>query len=114
MAVEAVKKGAIDFLQKPVCDQALLDKIQEALTIDAELRQKQADLDTVKEKLALLTPRERQVLEHIKTGKLNKTIAQDLGLSRKTVEVHRSHIMEKMEVESVTELLVLLNKTDQL
>ncbi len=114
MAVEAVKKGAVDFLEKPVGDQALLDKIQEALAKDIELRQKHAEQEAINEKWALLTPREREVLELVKAGKLNKIIAQDLGLSRKTVEVHRSHIMEKMKVESAAELLIFLNKTDQL
>jgi two-component system response regulator DctR len=114
MAVEAVKKGAVDFIEKPVGDQALLDKIQEALAKDVELRQKHAEQEAINEKLALLTPREREVLELVKVGKLNKVIAHELGLSRKTVEVHRSHIMEKMEVESAAELLILLNKTDQL
>lgn len=114
MAVKAVKKGAIDFLQKPVGDQALLDKVQEALAIGIELKQKQAERATMKEKLALLTPREHQILELIKAGKLNKVIAHELGLSRKTVEVHRSHIIKKMDVDSVAELLSLLYQIEHL
>jgi two-component system response regulator FixJ len=109
MAVEAVEKGAIDFLQKPVSDQTLLDKVQEALVIDIELRRKQAEREAMKEKLALLTPRERQVLELVKAGKLNKVIAHELGLSQRTVEVHRAGIMEKMEVDSLAELITLAN-----
>lgn len=112
LAVEAVKKGAVDFLEKPVGDQVLLDRVQEALAKDAELRECQAQQQVVLDKLVLLTNRERQVLDLMREGKPSKTIAFELGLSRKTVEVHRAHVMGKMNVESLAELMAILSKMD--
>jgi FixJ family two-component response regulator len=110
MAAEAFKKGAVDFIEKPFRNQALLEQIQVALAKDARFRQDQAKRQAVKAKLALLTSRERQVLDLVRAGKLSKVIARELGISQKTVDVHRSHIMEKMNAESVAELITLLNK----
>lgn len=112
LAVEAVKKGAVDFLEKPVGDQVLLDRVQEALAKDVELRERQAQQQVVLDKLVLLTNRERQVLDLMREGKPSKTIAFELGLSRKTVEVHRAHVMGKMNVESLAELMAILSKMD--
>lgn len=112
LAVEAVKKGAVDFLEKPVGDQVLLDRVQEALAKDAQQRQHQAEQQVVLDRLELLTKRERQVLDLMREGKPSKTIAFELGLSRKTVEVHRAHVMGKMNVESLAELMALLSRMD--
>jgi len=112
LAVQAVQKGAIDFLEKPVGDQALLDRVQEALAKDAEFRRRQAEQQVVLDRLALLTARERQVLDMMRQGKPSKTIAFELELSRKTVEVHRAHVMGKMNTESLAELMAILTKID--
>ena len=112
LAVEAVKKGAVDFLEKPVGDQILLDRVQEALAKDAQVRERKAEQQIVLDKLELLTNRERQVLDLMREGKPSKTIAFELGLSRKTVEVHRAHVMGKMNVESLAELMALVGKID--
>jgi two-component system response regulator DctR len=109
MAVEAVRKGAFDFLEKPVGDQRLLDRVQEALAKDAELRQQRTEQEVAAARLALLTPRERQVLELVRAGKLNKVIASELGVSESTIERHRASVMEKMQVDSVAELVTLVN-----
>jgi FixJ family two-component response regulator len=112
MAAEAFKKGAIDFIEKPVRAQALLDRVDEALEKDCRFVQRQAQREEIKAMLALLTSRERQVLDLVRAGKLSKIIAGELGISQKTVDVHRSHVMEKMKVESVAELITLVNKAD--
>jgi two-component system response regulator FixJ len=112
MAVEAVKKGAVDFIEKPVGDQVLLDRVQEALAKDAQIRERQAEQQIVLDRLKLLTNRERQVLDMMREGKPSKTIALELELSRKTVEVHRAHVMGKMNAESLAELMALVGKID--
>jgi FixJ family two-component response regulator len=104
MAVGAVKKGAIDFLQKPFDDEVLLDRVRHAIEIDAERRvtaARQAEFDA---RLARLTPREHEVLNLLIDGKGNKEIALALGLSRKTVDIHRSHVMMKLGVDSLLEI----------
>ena len=112
MAVEAVKKGAVDFIEKPVGDQVLIDRVQEALAKDAQIRERQAEQQVVLDRLELLTNRERQVLDLMREGKPSKTIAFELELSRKTVEVHRAHVMGKMNAESLAELMALVGKID--
>jgi FixJ family two-component response regulator len=105
MAVQAMKDGAFDFLQKPFRDQDLLDRINAALAQDAENRQaidRHADLRRREESL---TPREREVLGLIVDGRANKVIAIDLGLSERTVEIHRANVMEKMGARSVAHLV---------
>jgi len=104
MAVGAVKKGAIDFLQKPFDDQTLLDRVQQALEIDAEQRREIARKAEFESRLARLTPREREVLDLLIVGKGNKEIALELGLSRKTVDIHRAHVMMKFGVDSLLEI----------
>lgn len=108
VAVEAMKKNAMEFLEKPISDQVLLDRIQKAIAKDARIRKEQAVKKTITSRLALLTPRERQVMHLVIAGKLNKVIAHELGISPKTVEFHRSNIMKKMKVESLAELVRLV------
>jgi two-component system, LuxR family, response regulator FixJ len=105
MAVQAMKDGAFDFLTKPFRDQDLLDRINGALKQDAENRaaiEQHADL---RGRAESLTPREREVLELIVEGKANKVVAIDLGLSERTVEIHRANVMEKMGARSVAHLV---------
>jgi two-component system, LuxR family, response regulator FixJ len=105
MAVQAMKDGAFDFLQKPFRDQDLLDRINSALKQDVENRatiERHADL---KRRAESLTPREREVLALVVDGKANKVIAIDLGLSERTVEIHRGNVMEKMGARSVAHLV---------
>jgi len=108
MAVEAIKKGAEDFLTKPFCDQKLLDCINSAIEKDRYRRREQKKIQSINSRLATLTRREHQVLEMVAAGKSNKAIAAALNLSHRTIEVHRSHVMEKMKVSTLTDLLVLL------
>ena len=104
MAVRAMKTGALDFIEKPFNDQELLDRVQQALAIDARQRREEAQRRVAIERLSLLTPREREVLEKVLLGNHNKTIAAELGISMKTVEAHRAKVMEKMGVRSAAEL----------
>jgi RNA polymerase sigma factor (sigma-70 family) len=108
MAVRAVKAGAIDFLEKPVNDQVLLERVRHALAVDARVRAKQGRRRDLGARLATLTPRERQVMDLVAAGRANKQIAAELGISEKTIEVHRRRVMEKMEVHSAVELVRLL------
>jgi len=110
MAVNAVKAGAADFIQKPFRDQELLDKIQDALEMDAQTRAELKDLGEIKSRLDSLTPREREVMEMVVAGKPNKNIARALGISQRTVEIHRARVMEKMEVRSVSILVQMVMK----
>ncbi|NNM04540.1 MAG: response regulator transcription factor, partial [Gemmatimonadetes bacterium] len=98
MAVEAVKNGALDFVQKPFRDQDLLDKIHEALEVDARGRARRRDLLEIRSRLESLTPRETEVMELVVSGKPNKNIARELEISQRTVEIHRARVMEKMQV----------------
>jgi two-component system, LuxR family, response regulator FixJ len=108
MAVEAMQHGAFDFLQKPFRDQDLLDRIQRALVKDAELRTALGEHVRIRARLETLTAREREVLELMAKGKQNKAIAQDLGVSPRTIEIHRARVMEKMSVQSVAELVRMM------
>lgn len=113
MAVEAMHSGAFDFIQKPFRDQELLDRINHALTWDTEHRSEERRRRSVLEKLASLTPREREVLDCVVQGLANKVIAMDLDLSQRTVEIHRARVMEKMGARSLAELVrmsLLLNE----
>jgi RNA polymerase sigma factor (sigma-70 family) len=112
MAAEAFKKGAVDFIEKPFRNQALLEQIQIALAKDARLRQDQAKREAAKAKFALLSPREREVMELVRAGRPNRVIAEELGLSQRTVEAHRAGIMEKLQVNSVAELVTMVNAVD--
>ncbi len=105
MAVRAVKNGALDFIEKPFSDQLLLDRIAQAIEVDGQEREHRARRAEVADRIARLTAREREVMSLVVQGKANKEIAAALALSPKTVEVHRAHVMEKMEVESLAELI---------
>jgi RNA polymerase sigma factor (sigma-70 family) len=105
MAVHAMQKGAVDFIQKPFRDQDLLDRVREALVTDEEQRKKQHEHAEVASRLARLTNREREVFDLVVTGKPNKIIAYELGVSQRTVEIHRARVMEKMEARSLADLV---------
>jgi two-component system response regulator FixJ len=105
MAVEAMQKGAVDFIQKPFRDQELLDQISEALKTDQERRSARDQQTEVSNRLEKLTKREREVMDLVVTGKPNKVIAYELGVSQRTVEIHRARVMEKMEARSLADLV---------
>ncbi len=108
MAGSAFKNGAVDFIEKPFRNQVLLDQIQEAIARDAKLRQKQIIQKAARDKLESLTQREHEVWNLITAGNANKVIATKLELSQRTVEVHRASVMEKLQVDSVAELVTLV------
>lgn len=108
MAVEAMKNGALDFLQKPCRDQALLDSINAALLKNAEDRRASGMDHLLRTRLATLTEREMEVYEYLRQGESSKTIARKLAISPRTVETHRHNLLHKMAVTSVKELLALL------
>ena len=105
MAVTAMKSGAVDFLQKPFRDQDLIDRIHKALHRDGDARKGRAEREEIRARLALLTPREREVMERVARGQANKVIAMDLGVSQRTVELHRARVMKKLRLRSVAELV---------
>jgi FixJ family two-component response regulator len=108
VAIKAIKGGAVDFVQKPYHEQQLLDSINEALRRDAETRQMSDSDDDFARHVAALTERERVILEHVVQGLSSKSIAKALDISYRTVELHRSHIMEKLRVRSAAELIRLV------
>jgi FixJ family two-component response regulator len=105
MVVEAMQQGAFDFLQKPFRDQDLIDRIQRALAADQKNRQVLKERDRVRARLDSLTPREREVLDLMMRGKPNKVMAAELGLSQRTVEIHRARVMEKTDASSLAQLV---------
>jgi FixJ family two-component response regulator len=108
VAIKTIKAGAVDFVLKPYREQQLLDSINEALRRDAEARQVASDGESLAERLATLTEREHDVLAQVAKGLPSKAIARQLDISYRTVELHRSHIMEKLQVRSVAELIRLV------
>ena len=107
-AVNAIKKGAFDFIEKPFNDNDLADRVLDAFRMDAERSTEAASAATIEARLALLTSREREVMERILAGKFNKVIADELNIAMRTVEVHRSRVFEKMGVRSAVELAGLM------
>jgi FixJ family two-component response regulator len=108
-SVQAMKQGASDFLTRPVNDEDLFAAVRTAIEKHRAMLREQAELSEIHARLATLTPREREVLEFVVAGKLNKQIADTLGTVEQTVKVHRAHVMQKMKVHSVAELVWLWN-----
>jgi FixJ family two-component response regulator len=112
MAIRAMKAGAFDFLEKPFQGAKLLERVREMLALDARQHGRQARRAEAAARLALLSPREREVLDRVVIGQYNKVIAAELGISLSTVEIHRKRVMEKLQAESLADLirtLTLLN-----
>jgi len=105
MTVKAIREGAVDFLEKPVEDEALLAAVRRAAERSRDLRASYGELNDLKRRYKLLTPRERQVFVLVSTGFPNKQIGFDLGITEKTIKVHRARVMEKMEAESLADLV---------
>ena len=105
MAVEAMRRGAVDFIRKPFREHDLLDRINEALTVSDEARRRNLDRQALDEKLSSLSNREWEVFERVANGDMNKVIAVDLGISERTVEVHRGHVMQKLNASTLAQLV---------
>lgn len=114
MAVEAMQQGAFDFLQKPFRDQDLIERVQRALAKDQSNRVELSEKAKVRERFDSLTPREREVLALVTSGKANKVMAADLNVSQRTVEIHRSRVMEKMHASSLAQLVRMMMDLEEL
>jgi two-component system response regulator FixJ len=112
LAVEAMKIGAVDFLEKPFDDDLLIASVRSALNRDADVAKRKAELGNIGEKLAALSNRERQVLDGLVAGNANKTIAFDLGISPRTVEIYRANVMTKMAANSLSDLVRMAMQAD--
>lgn len=112
MAVRALKRGAFDFIQKPFNDQFLLDRINAALLCDSQRRGQQREAAALRNRLARLTSREREVMRHLVRGEANKVIAAELGISERTIELHRARCMEKLDCRSVVQLVHLVLRAE--
>jgi two-component system, LuxR family, response regulator FixJ len=113
MAVEAMRAGAYDFLQKPFLDADLLERIRRALEQDRANRTRLQQHDAIQERLVSLTPREREILDLVTSGKPNKVMAAQLGVSQRTVEIHRARVMEKMGASSLAQLVRMVMDRDR-
>lgn len=105
MAVEAMRRGALDFIRKPFREQDLLDRINEALDVELVRRKKAMETSELVDRINSLTDREKAVFEAVADGKMNKVIGFDLGISERTVEVHRANVMKKLNVRTLAELI---------
>ena len=105
MAIRALKAGAFDFMEKPFQGETLLERVREALALDTRQRARQARRAEAAARLALLSPREWEVLDRVAAGQYNKVIAAELGISLSTVEIHRKRVMEKLQAESLSDLI---------
>jgi len=114
MAVDAMRRGALDFIRKPFREQDLLDRINEALEYDAGKRKAMLDRQELLERLSLLSERESEVFHRVAAGDMNKVIGFDLGISERTVEVHRSQVMKKLGVRTLAQLVRLKIETERL
>jgi RNA polymerase sigma factor (sigma-70 family) len=112
MSVRAMKAGAIEFLTKPFRDQDLLDAIQVALERNRSRRQREAEIAVLRERFESLGPRERDVVTKVVSGMLNKQIADEIGIAENTVKVHRSRAMEKMQAQSLADLVKMVERLD--
>src|SRR6266567_3463139 len=112
MCARAMKAGAVDFLPKPFKPRQLLESVQRALTRSAEKRRRASEKNQVRALLERLTPREHQVMQLVATGLLNKQVGAELGMAEKTVKTHRAHVMQKLGITSVAELMVVLQKAE--
>lgn len=105
MAVEAMRRGALDFIRKPFREQKLLDRINEALNVDADKRRELMSSNAVRDRIATMTEREREVFDLVAQGEMNKVIGASLGISERTVEVHRAQVMKKLDVKTLAQLV---------
>jgi FixJ family two-component response regulator len=113
VAVQAMRQGAFDFIEKPFSGQMLIDRIEAALEEDARRRRTRGEKDEIRRRIHSLTPREKQVMDLVVQGKPNKSVGTALGLSPKTVEVHRANVMKKMAVGSLAELVRMVFSLDE-
>jgi RNA polymerase sigma factor (sigma-70 family) len=105
LAVRAMKNGAIDFIEKPISDQALLDRVQEAVRTDQQRREDQTRRAELTERVKRLTPRELEIMKHVVAGKPSRVIAAELQLSPKTIEAHRARLMDKLQANCVADVV---------
>jgi FixJ family two-component response regulator len=112
MCAQAMKAGAVDFLPKPFKPKQLLESVERSLTRSAEQRRRASAKNHARDLIERLTPREHQVMQLVATGMLNKQIGAELGMAEKTVKTHRAHVMQKLGITSVAELMGVLQKAE--